>query len=99
MLKKAGPPAGDALKECAERGTRHVPGEILAAHVFVSRLIPADAGIGNPWRVRLWIAPFAICAVLTPVYLWRMANPGQPKTLHLDMATIAFAGRQRRVVL
>lgn len=70
-----------------ERIAKYIPGEILAAYVFLLG-VTAPASPAHRFWIVLGITLF--CLVLTPLYLARMAKGGEPKALHLTIGTLAF---------
>jgi len=79
---------GGGAKEYAKRVAQYVPSEILAPYI---------AGVGifsteqDPkLRLILLAAFFFVGLLLTPYYLSKMAQPGQPRKVHLIMSSIAF---------
>ena len=77
-----------AVRSYVERVAKYVPAEIVAAYLTMNGFIGAAAA---PRRAGLFLLSFGSCLALTPVYLARMADPGQPRALHLVVSTLAFA--------
>jgi hypothetical protein len=74
--------------QAAEKIGKLIPSELLTAYaalVSASMVIKYEAA-------RLPVAGicFAICLILTPLYLKRVATEGKPKRNHLIVSTIAF---------
>ncbi len=71
-----------------EKVAKLVPSEVVAGYIalvgFVGAVGYEDA------RVWLYWAVFALCLVLTPLYLNKQAEPNRPKRNHLIMSTVAF---------
>jgi len=70
-----------------ERIAKYIPGEILAAYIFLLGITAAASPTNRLWIVG-GISLF--CLVLTPFYLARMAKKDEPKSLHLALGTLAF---------
>jgi len=70
-----------------ERIAKYIPGEILAAYIFLLGVTAPAAPVNRFWIV-MGISLF--CLLLTPLYLARMAKTGEPKALHLTIGTLAF---------
>jgi hypothetical protein len=70
-----------------ERIAKYIPGEIVAAYVFLLGVTAPAAPTHRFWIV-LGITLF--CLVLTPLYLGRVARSQEPKALHLTIGTLAF---------
>ncbi|MFN8050527.1 MAG: hypothetical protein U0Q22_03750 [Acidimicrobiales bacterium] len=80
----------DQAKEAAERIAKYVPGEVLAAYLGVVAIV--DAAYAKPGPGRAWglFAAVVVGFVFTPLYLRRMAEPGQPRRLHMAVGTGSF---------
>jgi len=73
----------------ATRVAKYIPGEVLAGYISIGGII-SGLDASRPRPMLAWLL-FGLCLVLTPVYLARTAEKGQPKTLHLALSTVAFA--------
>jgi hypothetical protein len=83
----AGTPQNTA-KEYLEKVAKLVPSEVLAVYLGLVGWVPAvKLAISKSW---LYAGCFAICLVLTPIYLAKMSEKGKPKRMHLILSTIAF---------
>ena len=71
------------IRAYAERVAKYVPAEVLAGYVALLRIF-ADA------RPHWHIGAFVACLLLTPLYLWKVGLPGEPKALHLLISMVAF---------
>jgi hypothetical protein len=78
---------GSSVKDYLERVAKYVPSEIVAGYVTINGVIP---GAPTGAQKYLIVGNFFLCWILTPIYLCRMAKPGQPKAMHLTLSTIAF---------
>ena len=89
-MAAAAPAGTDAGDEYPGRVAKYIPGEIIAGYLsiigFLESAAPADFWLVRPTS----LAVFVICLALTPIYLARMARPGQPRRLNMIMSTIAF---------
>jgi hypothetical protein len=81
---------GGDSNEYFERVAKYIPGEILAGYLTINGIVQSvDAAKEAALPYAAW-AVFGLCLVLTPVYFNSMAQPGQPKKLHMFVSTIAF---------
>lgn len=78
---------GSAFKEYLERVAKYVPSEIVAGYVTINGIIPG-APIGT--QKYLTFGNFFLCWILTPFYLYKMANRGEPRAKHMAVSTVAF---------
>jgi hypothetical protein len=77
----------DPVKAYLERVAKYVPSEIVAGYITVVGMI---AGAPERTRLPLAIGVFALCFVLTPIYLNLFAKPNQPRAVQLTVGSIAF---------
>jgi len=90
--RTANPPGkSSALSEYAERVTKYIPAEILAAYLSINGILAAVTDAGEtPLRNAVYVASFALCLVFTPVYFGLVAHKNEPKMLQRIVSTIAF---------
>ena len=80
----------DAVKEYLERVAKYVPAEIIAAYLTALPIIKGTTDDGENLRTVLYGVIFAVCLILTPFYFRFMAQPGEPKRLHMAISCVAF---------
>lgn len=68
------------------RVAKYVPVEVVAAYLATNRLFDVEEPALWPWAA----AVFAVCWLLTPLYIWRLAGPGQAWVVHALMSSLAF---------
>jgi drug/metabolite transporter (DMT)-like permease len=71
------------------RLAKYIPAEIVGLYLFVTGVIPQTGGKSNP--TAQWVV-FAVCCVLTFVYMWHVTRKegGKPLWWQIILATIAF---------
>ena len=79
---------GDQLNEKLERVAKYIPGEIVAAYIFFNGLINAEHSHGM--RTTYFSVTFVFCLIMTPIYLGRVAEAGDPKRYQQVVSSIAF---------
>jgi hypothetical protein len=79
--------APDAMRYL-EKVAKVVPSEIVAGYLTLVGFVPLirQATI-RPW---VYAAAFAICVILTPLYMNAQADKAKPKRRHLILSTVAF---------
>ena len=85
---EAAAPARDTGGGYLEKIAKLIPSEIIAAYLAMIGFVPLIKIVGNR-QVIVW-GIFGLCLILTPLYLNRLADKGQPKINHLVLSTIAF---------
>lgn len=70
-----------------DRVAKYVPTEIVAGYIALNG---AATGLPGTWQFPGLGGIFLICLILTPVYLYYAAKPGQPKRLQITISVIAF---------
>src|SRR6202035_52066 len=78
----------NTTKEYLEKVAKLVPSEVLALYLALVGWVPAVKLAISKWW--LYAGCFAICLILTPLYLSKMADKGKPKRMHLILSTAAF---------
>jgi len=80
--------AGKTAAIHLEKVAKLVPSEVIAGYLimfgFVSEVGSASLQSLIPWLV------FLFGVVLTPIYLWNVADANKPRRNHLIVSTIAF---------
>jgi hypothetical protein len=72
-----------------EKIAKLIPSEIIAGYVGLVGLVPlVQNQQARPW---IYLIVFALCIVLTPLYLRFQANKSKPYRIHMLVSTIAFA--------
>jgi hypothetical protein len=80
-----------ALGEYAERVTKYIPAEVLAAYLSINGILATVTNTGEtPLRNAVYAASFALCLVFTPIYFGLVAHKNEPKMLQRIVSTIAF---------
>lgn len=79
---------GDQLKDKLERVAKYIPGEIVAAYIFFNGLINAEHSHGM--RTAYFSIAFVFCLIMTPIYLGKVAESGDPKRYQQVVSSIAF---------
>jgi hypothetical protein len=90
LVRARSPAAGGGLLEGDDYLTRvakYVPSEVVAAYLGSVNVL---AGAAASWRPYAHAAAFSVCLAATPLYLVRMARPGQPRRMHVAISTLAF---------
>lgn len=82
-MANAGEPGDGYLTRVA----KYVPTEIVAGYIFLNG---TASGLPNAWVIFGLTGSFVLCLALTPLYLRKMAKPGQPKRLHIAVSMLAF---------
>lgn len=85
---------GQSIKGYLEKVSSLIPAEVIAGYLAMFGFVPlidsqAEGGL-SPTEVAVAWAIFALCLILTPVYLNYQAEKGRPKKIHLIVSTIAF---------
>ncbi len=96
-ISRNAPPAEEVVVERRETSSggylekiaKLIPSEIIAAYLAMIGFVPLIQIVGNR-QVVYWVI-FGLCQILTPLYLNRQAEKGQPKINHLILSSIAFA--------
>ena len=79
--------AGPADKEIdgyRDKLLKYIPAEVTAYYIAIDALIRSQAGLNVP----LYWSVFVFAAILTPLYLWRVAKV--EKYVQIIISTIAF---------
>jgi hypothetical protein len=72
----------------AEKVSKLIPSEIVAGYLTLFGMVSL---ISNPSTQKyVYVIIFAVCLVLTPIYLSKVAEKDKPKRNHLIVSTIAF---------
>lgn len=87
---RAGRDPNQGAKDYLERIAKYVPAEILAAYLTLLPVISATTEGQAGVRIALQLITFLACLGLTPLYFRFMAQPGEPKRLHMAVSTLAF---------
>src|SRR5580704_14173470 len=75
-------------KEYLEKIAKFVPSEVIAVYVGLVGFVPGIKAVTlQPW---FYAGAFVLCLALTPLYLSKMADAGQPNPRHLWVSTFAF---------
>ncbi len=78
------------IQDYFTRGAKYVPSEIIAAYLTGLPIITGSTTGGETLRTVLYAVLLGACFISTPFYLKLMAEPGQPKRLHMWVGTFAF---------
>ncbi|MFD0766112.1 hypothetical protein ACFQZI_14710 [Mucilaginibacter lutimaris] len=79
---------GKQLADYLEKVSKLIPSEIIGAYLtMVGLLTKID---DHSTRRTLTIVVFFACLLLTPIYLYRMADADKPKIIHILLSTFAF---------
>jgi hypothetical protein len=77
-----------------DRAAKYVPVEIVAAYLAINKLFAgggeqllADPDPAN-WKWQAGV--FVLCAILTPIYIWRVAKKGDDWAIHAAVSFVAF---------
>jgi hypothetical protein len=81
----------DATKEAAIRIAKYVPAEVIVPYTAATAGIVGATAPQSMTRLVDLIVAFALGLIATPLYLNTRAEHGQPKVLHLIVATGSFA--------
>jgi predicted MFS family arabinose efflux permease len=78
--------------EYLERVAKYVPVEVVAAYLATNRLFPtSDTGTVGDLPYWEWaVAVFAVCWVVTPIYIWRLSTKGEDWKAHAAVSSAAF---------
>lgn len=76
------------LGELMEKVVKLIPSEIITGYMLLIGLVPLIRN--DSLHLPLSIVAFALCFILTPIYLLGLAEEGRPKAAHLIVSTIAF---------
>ena len=76
------------VKDRLERVAKYIPSEILAAYMFFNNIIVIEPD--HVWRLAYFSLAFFFCLIMTPLYLGKMAEPGDPKLYQQVVSTLAF---------
>ncbi len=74
------------INDTAAKVAKLVPAELITGYTALLGFA-ANAGSAQFWCS---VAAFAVCLILTPIYLNTMADPNKPKAMHLIVSTVAF---------
>jgi len=80
----------DATKEAAARIAKYVPAEVLVPYAAATAGIVGATAPHSITRLVDLLVAFALGLIATPLYLNSRAEHGQPRVLHLVVATGAF---------
>ncbi len=72
------------------RVAKYVPSEILAGYVSMMGII-VSMSENDPLRAYIAWTAFALCLILTPIYLYQFTAPKRIKIFHIILSCIAFA--------
>jgi hypothetical protein len=86
----AGRDPKEAATDYAERVAKYVPVEIIAAYLALQRTVTGSTDADTTLRTTLLAVILFGLAILTPLYLWFMAEAGKPKRIHIILGTIGF---------
>ena len=78
----------DPLQEKLERVAKYIPGEIVAAYIFFNGIINTETV--HKWKIVYFSIAFVFCLVMTPIYLGKVAQPGDPKRYQQVVSSVAF---------
>ena len=82
------PAKGFNINETAEKVAKLIPSELITAY---TALISFAGNVTSAMTKNLCYGfSFVLCLVLTPIYLNKMADAGQPKKVHLAVSSVAF---------
>jgi hypothetical protein len=81
---------GHEFRAYADRTAKYVPGEIIAAYVSIGGILKS-VNAADPLRLPVGWMVFALCLVVTPVYLNLFNDKKRPNRSHLAVSTVAFA--------
>ncbi len=79
-------PAGQA-DNYLDRVVKYVPADVIAVYLAVDNILK-NAGDVDNLETYLWVV-FAVLLILTPIYLWRVAQVR--KRLQIAISTASFA--------
>lgn len=85
---KLGPKPKTELKDRLERVAKFIPGEVVAVYMFFNGIITMEPR--HQWRVGYYAVTFLFCLVVTPLYLRKMAKPGDDVPRQQIISSIAF---------
>jgi hypothetical protein len=78
----------DAISDRLERVAKYIPGEVIATYMCLNGIAAAESD--HKMRLFYFGLIFVTCLVATPFYLGKFAKPGDAKTYHQVVSTVAF---------
>jgi hypothetical protein len=80
----------DTASEYLEKMVKMIPSEIVTLYIFLLGFVPKVEIVPDDNKIFLYGTIFFLCLVLTPTYLYSIADKTKKYKLHLAYSTLAF---------